>query len=210
MLENSYVLLGFSSFNAPHINQNQAIEQAKKVHAETVIVYSKYTHTLSGVTPVSSPTSETTHHSGLLTTDGSIGSTPFSGSTMFTGTSTTHGTQTTYVPYNIQRYDYFSTYWIKIKTRLGIYAIDLTQEIRDKIESNKGVCVGAVVKGSPAFTADVLKGDIIKKFNDVEIIDGKHFSDLFGAYNESIVRLEILREAKIIIKDIILSDSSKG
>ena len=48
MLENGYLLLGESRFNAGAINQNTAIDHAKKVYADTVIVYSQYTNTVSG------------------------------------------------------------------------------------------------------------------------------------------------------------------
>jgi len=204
MLENGYILLGVSNFNAAEINQRKAIEQAKKIHADTVIVYYQYTNTLSGSMPITSPATQTTYHSGSIY--GSSG-----GFASFSGNSTTYGTQTTYLPYHIRRYDYLATYWLKAKSpRLGIHFNDLTPELRGKIESNKGIYVIVVVKNSPAFNADLLTGDIIKKFNDVEIIDKNHFTKLLSEYKESNVQLEIFREGKTLIKDIILSDSSNG
>ena len=44
-----------------------------------------------------------------------------------------------------------------------------TLEQKQEIESNKGVIIKRVEKGSPAFNADILEGDIIKKINIDEI-----------------------------------------
>jgi len=44
----------------------------------------------------------------------------------------------------------------------GTHIKDLTPEIRQQIGSNKGMLVYAVIKGSPAFEADILKGDVLK------------------------------------------------
>ncbi len=200
MLENGYGNLGFSNFNAGEIDQKQAIEQAKKIHADTVIVYRQYTDTLSGSMPLTLPDTQTSYHSGSIYGSGG-------GFATFSGTSTTYGTQTTYVPYHVRRYDYLATYWIKFKpSRLGIHFDDLTPELRDKIESNKGIYVVAVVKNSPAFNADLLRNDIIRKFNDIDVNDVAHFSKLLSEYIESNIRLEIIRNGKFIIKNILLVD----
>ena len=39
MLENGYLLIGFSSFNAGEVSENGALEQARRVQADTVYVY---------------------------------------------------------------------------------------------------------------------------------------------------------------------------
>jgi hypothetical protein len=199
MLEDGYLLIGVSSFNAANVNQKSAIEQAKKVHADTVIVYSQYTNTVSGSMPVTVPNTQTTYHSGNIY--GSRG-----GFANYSGTSTTYGTQTTYVTYSIMRYDYLATYWVKIKLpRLGIHFEDLTDELRKKVESNKGVYIIAVIKGSPAFNADLLKGDIIRKLNNIEIIDKNHLINLIAENKEQRIELEIFRNEKTIIKQVQLN-----
>jgi len=199
MLEDGYSLIGVSSFNAANVNQNSATEQAKKVHADTVIVYSQYTETVSGSMPLTVPNTQTTYHSGNIYGSGG-------GFANYSGTSTTYGTQTTYVPYNIRRYDYLATYWVKHNLpRLGIYFEDLTDELRKKVESNKGVYIIAVMKDSPAFNADLLKDDIIRKLNNTEIIDKKHFANLIAENKGQRIELEIFRNEKTIIKQIQLN-----
>jgi hypothetical protein len=186
MREDGYLLIGLSCFNAGSVSQDAAIEQAKKVHAEIVIVYNKYTHTLSGYTPVMSPT----YHSGTISGSGG-------GFANYSGSSYT----TNYVPYNVARYVYFATYWVKGKPpRLGIFFNDLTDELRHKIGSNKGVYIIVVVKGSPAFNNDLLTGDVIRRVNGVEVIDSKQLQNWLSENNHSELELEIFRNGETITK----------
>lgn len=168
MLENGYMLLGESSFNAATANQNLALQQAKKVHADTVLVYSQYTNTVSYTTM--------------------------------------YGSRTSFTPYNIRMYDYYASFWVKLKPpRFGIHFNDLTEEHRRKIGSNKGVYVIAVVRNSPAFKNDLLIGDIILNFNDVEIIDAAHLQNLLDKIRNQKVKLKIFRSGKTIEKEIQLN-----
>lgn len=59
MFEDNYNLVGYSSFNAGNVNETGAIAQAKKVHAAVVILYSKYTGTISGSIPLTLPDTRT-------------------------------------------------------------------------------------------------------------------------------------------------------
>ena len=199
MLENSYLFLGFSNFNAGPINQNAAIDHAKKVHADTVIVYSQYTDTVSGSVPLTVPNTQTSYHSGSIYGSGG-------GFANYSGSSTTYGTSTTYMPYHVNRSDYYASFWIKAKPpSLGIYYDNLTNELRKKVESNKGVYITVVVKDSPAFNADLLNDDIIRKFNNIKVIDMAHFQKLFDENTSQEVELEIFRNGKSIIKQIQLN-----
>jgi hypothetical protein len=98
MLEDGYCLIGQSYFNAVEVSQDAAVEQAKKVHADTIFIYSKYTHTLSGYMPLTMPNMQTgtTFHSGTIYGSGG-GSANYFGSS----STTTYGTSTTYIPYNV-------------------------------------------------------------------------------------------------------------
>lgn len=199
MLENGYFLLGVSNFNAGNVNQNSAIEHAVKVHADTVIAYSQYTGTVTGSMPLTLPDTQTTYHSGSIYGSGG-------GSAYYTGSSTTYGTTTTYMPYSVHRYDYFATFWVKAKPlSLGVHCGDLTDELRRKIESNKGVYITTVVKGSPAFDNDLLTGDIICKINNIEVSNATHFINLIAENKEQRIELEIFRNGKTIVKQIQLN-----
>jgi hypothetical protein len=202
MLEDGYNLVGISLFNGgKNVNVNAALEQATKVHASVVLVYSKYTHTLSGSIPLTLPdtqTSTTTLSGNVMDPGGSVS---YSGSAY----STTYGTKTTYIPYSVQRFDYFAAYWIKLKPPVfGVYVQELSAELRQKIGSNKGVVVIAVVKGSPAFYADILRGDILKQIGNHEIFDPKIFVEVSSRYAGKKVEVKCLRDGKEFTKEILL------
>lgn len=206
MLEDGYNFIGFSSFNGGNVNVSDALTQAKAIYAEIVLTYSKYTDTRSGVAPLMLPDTRTSTTTLSGSTYGSGGYGSFYGS----ANTTTYGTQTTYIPYSIDRYDYLATYWIKMKPLiLGVRAQDLTPEIRQSIGSNKGVLVNAVVKNSPAFRADILKGDILRKINEVELYDAKSFHNMIENFAGQKVVVEILRDGKEIQKEIQLDQNSK-
>jgi len=199
MMEEGYVLLGVSYFNAGNVNQSAAVNHSAKVNADTVIVYSSYTGTISGSLPVTLPNTQTSYHSGSIY--GTAG-----GFATYSGSSTTYGTQTTYMPYKVNRFDYYATFWIKQKQMaLGIYFKNLTDELRRKIESNKGVYITVIVKKSPAYENDLLANDIIRKINNIEITDVEHFKSLLVKNKGQQIDLEIFRNDKTIVKIIQLN-----
>jgi len=202
MVENGYSMVGYSSFNAGNVNEKGAITQAKKVHASTVIIYSKYTNTVSGVVPLTLPNTQTSNTSLSGNVYDSSGYASYSGN----ATTTTYGSQTTYIPYSVNRSDYFATYWVKLKPLvLGVAVNDLTNELRQEIQSNKGVIVAAVMKGSPAFKADIIKGDILKRIENTEIYDAASFSSVVEQFAGKKVKLIIYRNGNEIKKSISLN-----
>jgi len=88
---------------------------------------------------------------------------------------------------------------------LGVVFENLTDELRRKIESNKGVYIIVVVKRSPAFENDLLAGDIIRKINKIEVADRNHFLNLLEENKGKQIELEIFRNDKTIVKTIQLN-----
>jgi hypothetical protein len=218
MVEEGYGLLGYSSFNSGALNQKSAIQHGKAIHASIILVYSKYTHTNSGVLPLTLPDNQTTQTSmsgtgyGSGNIYGSRGSASYNSSGFYSGTATTttYGTKTTYIPYNTQRYDYIASYWIKSKPRvLGVQLADLTPEERKALGSNKGTKIMAVVKGSPAFTADLFKGDILTQINDKEIIESKSLTDLLNEFKGKKVIFKVFRDNQFLTKEVQLNSPSE-
>lgn len=215
MIEEGYVMLGYSSFTGPQRNENQAIEQAKQLKAAVVVIYSKYLDTKSGIQPLVIPDIKTSKSSAQSTAFGSAvgtgGYASGSATAYGTGTTTTYGTKTIYKPYSIDRFEQGATYWVKRKVIVfGTLAIDLPSEFRQKIGSNKGVLVMIIAKGSPAFSADILKGDIIKKINNTEIIDQKHFLEILTLNANKKVTVTLLRDGKEIVKEVKLNPEPEG
>jgi membrane-associated protease RseP (regulator of RpoE activity) len=199
--EDGYSLLGYSSFNAGPTNETGALDQAALLHAAVVLLYSKYTGTVNGSFPLTLPDTKTSTSTGY----GTVGSTSFSGS----ATTTTYGTKTTYIPYSTPRSDYQATYWIKRKPPiLGIIPRELTPELRQEIGSNKGLLIYAVVKGSPAFEADVLDGDVLKSIGGVSTNDYDTFEKALADNQGKEVEVILIRAGVELHKTIKLGVSS--
>lgn len=202
MIENGYIMLGYSSFNAGNVNEDDAKYQAKKIHASAIVMYSKYTNTVSGSIPLTLPNTTTTNSSVYGNVYGSGGYANVSGY----GTSTTYGTKTTYIPYSVRRSDYSATYWIKSKGPIfGAYPKEIEPETHKKIGTNKGVAAYAIVKKSPAFHADIFTGDILLKIDDADIYDVKTYADAITKYSGHKVDIQIYRDGKIITKKVKLN-----
>lgn len=205
MLENGFGLIGWSSFNAGPIDQDQAVRQARSLRANAVIVYSTYTHTLSGALPLTLPEVQTvtTHGSGIATGSGTAfgsgGMVNYSGSANAFGSSqsTIYGSRTTYMPYNVSRYDYHASFWLK-NTNIVFGAVlrDLTTEERKSTGSNHGVAIGVLIKNAPAFDADLLEGDIIKKVNDTDITGPATWSTMLSDNLGKAVVVTFIRDGK--------------
>jgi hypothetical protein len=196
MSEDGYALLGVSHFETSEIKQNAAIEHAKKIHADTVFVYSVYTKTISGIKPVIIPNMQTSYHSGRVYGMGG-------GTANYYGSSTTYGTQPHYIPYHIDKYECYASFWCKAKPPLlGVLFDEWTDEFGKKVESNRGVCIFAVVKGSPAFNGGLLSGDVIRRANGIEIVDKNHFYNWLNETNPSVIDFEISRDGENLSKKV--------
>jgi hypothetical protein len=199
MLEDNYRLIGYSSFNAGDVNESDAIAQAKKISAAVVILYSQYTGSVSGSMPLTLPDTTTSSTSMLGSAYGPGGYASYSG----TAYTTTYGTKTTYIPYTVHRSDYLATYWIKMKRPIfGVHIQELTPEIKKQIGSNKGVLIQAVIKGSPAFDADILKDDVLKQIGDIEVFDGDSYQKALSKYEGKEADVFIIRGDNEIHKSV--------
>jgi hypothetical protein len=215
MVEDGWFLLGYSTFTGPQVNENQAIEQAKQLKASAIVVYSKFFDTRTDIQPVVIPDIKTSTSSARGTAYGSAygsgGYASGSATSFGTGTTTTYGTQTLYQTRTIDRFEQGATYWVKRKgLLLGAVPIDLPPELRQKIGSNKGVLVVSVTNKTPAFSADILQGDIIKKINNIEILDKKHFLETVIQNANKKVNIALLRDGKEIVKEVKLNPIPEG
>lgn len=197
MMEDGYALLGYSSFNGGTIDQNGAIAQAKKVHAAVVILYAKYTNTTSGAIPLTLPETRTSSTTMTGSVYGSGGYANYTGNAY----TTTYGSRTTYIPYSTRHYDYFASYWIKLKSPIfGTYLRDVPQDARRKDGSNKGMLIYAIVRGSPAFEANIIEGDVLRAIGSDEINDKAEFHKALIDYQGRKVAVRLYRDGKKIMK----------
>jgi membrane-associated protease RseP (regulator of RpoE activity) len=195
MFEDGYGLVGVSSFVGPPENQKGAIEQAKKVGAAVIIFRSKYQSTVSGSIPITTPTTQTSYTSGTVNAYGGTGT--------YSGTTTTYGTQTTDIPYSVDRYDQAAYYFKPLERKgLGISVMPLPVEQRQKLGTNKGVVIRAIRKGSPAFAADILPGDIVLSVNERAVFDVPSALDALTAARGSTANLLMVRNGNQFSKSV--------
>lgn len=205
MLENGYDILGASSFNGPMRNnaETEIIFHAKMIKAGIAIVYVNYSNTISDVMGFNMPTTQrsTTNFSGNVY--GSKGFANFIGQSNTTVT----GTQTMMMPYTVTRFDHLVTYWVKQKNKsvFGAFLKELPEEIKKQIGSNKGVYVIAVVKSSPAYNADILRGDVIKRIGGIDILDRQSFEKSMQENAGGKTTVYLIRDGKEISKEVFLN-----
>jgi hypothetical protein len=193
MLEDGYFLIGYSQFNTSEVSSAYALDFAKKIHAAQVIVYSRYTNTVTEMVPTITPETQTieTVYAGRRRDRPSV------------STTTITEFDTTYVPTAVNQYDYYATYWVQGKPPiLGIRPRNLSADERQQLGTNKGIVVLAVVTGSPAFKADIFKGDIVTKVNDQEIIDSKDLFHTVVPLQGQAATLTILRNGQTLTKQV--------
>jgi C-terminal processing protease CtpA/Prc len=108
------------------------------------------------------------------------------------------GTSITYQSeYHFDRFDQAASFWVKKKPpRLGIVFRDLTQEEKQRNQRNRGAVVFAIVKGSPAFLADVLRGDLVTALGNDDVIDQSSYTQLLDKYSDQDVELHFFRNGR--------------
>lgn len=204
MAEDGYEMLGHSSFTGPAEDPANALIFGETIHAEVVVVYSHYTHTVSGSIPITTPTTQTSYSTANATAYGSNGTAV---NIYGNGTTTTHGTETRYVPYSIDRYDQGALYWIKAKPPVfGVRVSDLSEVKRRELASNKGVEIITVIKGSPAFNADFMRGDVVKRINGQDVVLADGYYEMISKFAGKTVVIEGLRDGKSFKKSLRLND----
>lgn len=195
MYGEGYLLIGYSLFNGKEFPEYLAKQQAQAVKAQRVVVYAKYTGTEQQAVPVSVPTT-------------AVAKTAYAGSGGYGVAATTVvGSTTAMVPVSVRRFDQVATYWVRAIRNpiLGIDFRDLTPAQKASIQTNKGVSVFAIQKGTPAYNADLLTGDILKSFGGQEVTEVGAFKDLLRRFAGQEVRVDFLRDGKPMSKQVILN-----
>lgn len=205
MYEDGYIQLGYSSFNGPLEEPESAGTWGRAIRAAVVIVYSKFSNTVTGLAPITTPTVNTSYTTTNATAYGSNGGYV---NAYGNGTTTTYGTQTNYIPYSVDRYNQGAQYFIKAKPLIfGAWVQDLSQERRQELSSNKGVEIYVVVKGSPAFKADFFRGDIIKRIGKNEIMQVSDYHAAIAEFAGKEVEFEIIRNGRKLKKKAELNEA---
>jgi hypothetical protein len=213
-LERGFVRIGVASFSGPAGTRKQVIEQAVKVGAEIVIIGSEFSHAMQGVRPSLSlqpGQTYTTQERGTMTANTlQGGNNAFAyGSYAGSATTTTSPTvQTQYTPYQIPIFSQVASFWRRAKPGIfGASFAPIPEEMRAKLERNTGVSVVAIVEGSPAFKANIIRGDVIIKVANKPVDTVQELMDALLSYAGQKVSLTIIRDTKTLTLEVQLNEA---
>lgn len=184
-----WVVIGASSFNGPRLSAGQAVEQAKTVGADRVVIYGRLSSTERTVMPLTLPTTQTSVTNGTATAYGPNGTATAYGS----ATTTTYGTSTTYLPLTIRRYAGLAIYLVKMKFAFGANYRNLNPLESQRVGSVNGVVLLAVVRGSPAAAAGFLPGDAIVKADGQPVVDSMQLGSFLEQRQGRTVAFTVIR-----------------
>jgi membrane-associated protease RseP (regulator of RpoE activity) len=178
MLEDGFDLMGSSGFDAGNVLPELALQHAKAIKADTVLVYKKYG---SAKTPVSKMQliKEAAKKGGGEVDAKDIASIE-----------------------DEPQYKYFASYWAKMPMPLlGLHFIKLAtrDEETEKLIEKKGLKVLAVIKDSPAAKAGIARGDVLYKINDVILNKPEELPSLVRQLQGQNVTIEYEREGAMNI-----------
>ncbi|MEZ5756680.1 MAG: PDZ domain-containing protein [Emcibacteraceae bacterium] len=164
--EHNYIVIGESAFNGLQESPQNAVKQAKEVRATHVIVSSAYTGTESRLDYDYQDVYHTVFVNNVRTINGKT--------VNVTEAVTVRDTVT--VPYMRQydKFDQWAVYMVKSLQRhkLGILMRDLNPGDRMTYKRNTGAVIDVVLSNSPAFLADIVRGDVLLAINGSKIING--------------------------------------
>lgn len=194
--ENGYIMVGYSKFDGPTEDFDLALSQAKAIGADLVLVQRRFDKTMTEtVTFTEFPPDETTTINESADVIGSKGN--IQRVEKRTDVRTSRGPETVYVPKSVDYFEHSATYWRKLdRPVFGGFVQDLSDEQKQKLETNHGLVIKAVMVDSPAHQADILKGDIILKVDGNQPPSVRKFYEDLNAKAGQDVELTILRGEK--------------
>lgn len=204
MLQNGYLLIGKATFRSARINEAQALEQARKVGADVVLTNQEYVATVTQSVPITEwlPARQLTT-TERYTTRNNPDSPPVIAERVITRTLEGEA-YVRYVPQDIDYYDYSATFWKKARPYVfGVLVQALDDATKLRLQTNRAVIVTVVVNRSPAFAADVLRGDIITHFDRAPVLDPADFFEKVNTQAGRQVTVTIIRNG--VARDVTLT-----
>jgi hypothetical protein len=180
LLESGYDILGYSSFEAGDVPPDQALQQAARVNADLVLVYSKR----NGRVPLS--VQMETAKAQAKSAD-QAGDAPPSGRVLTPQAS---------------HYEYFASYWTRLAPPvLGLHV----QAPGEGADPGNGLPVLAVIKDSPAAAAGIRAGDSLLRIGDTEMRSIDALMQATGRYAGQPVDIVYARETETLTSTVVLN-----
>ena len=179
MLENGYDMMGTTGFEAGKVSSELALQHAKAIKADTVLVYTKYGSAQTASSKID------TYKEAAKKNGGEIDEKD--------------------VVEDDVKYKYFASYWAKLPPPLlGVHVIKLArpaEEEGQKKQELKGLNVLAVIKGSPAEQAGIERGDMLLKLNDTELNKAEELAKVVRQYQGKSVKIVYERDGQLATAD---------
>lgn len=174
MLENGYDMMGTTGFEAGEVSSELALQHARAIKADTVLVYTKYGAAITAASKID------TYKEAAKKNGGEIDEKD--------------------VVEDDVKYKYFASYWAKLPPPLlGVHVVKLVRpatEEGDKKQELKGLNVLAVIKGSPAEAAGIERGDMLLKLNDTELSKAEELAKVVRQYQGKTVKIVYERDGQ--------------
>ncbi len=172
MLENGYDMMGTTGFEGGEVPAELALQHAKAIKADTVLVYTKYGAARTAASKID------TYKEAAKKNGGEID-------------------EKDLIEDDI-KYKYFASYWAKLPPPLlGVHVIKLARSADEENPQKqllKGLNVLAVVKGSPAEAAGIERGDMLLKVNDTELNKAEELAKIVRQYQGKSVTIAYERD----------------
>jgi len=155
MLEDGYDMIGSSGFSATEAAPDLALQHAKAIKADTVLIYKKYESAKTASSKVQLIKEAAKKGEDIDPND---------------------------LVEEPTQYYFYASYWAKLPMPLlGVHIIKLkksTNEDDTEAQAEPGLRVIAVIKDSPAAKAGIARGDTVMKIGDMALVNA---DDLFAA-----------------------------
>lgn len=197
-----YMPIGYSSFSSTNNETKEnLLEHARDINACLVLVHTEYGGTVHGVYPIFDYQPPERYRTSFSGTHGNMS---FSGQAITQAGS--GSITTTWIPYTKEKTNYYVCYFAKARQPiLGALSIVLPDDIRKSLQRNTGAFVLGVREGSPAFTADIMPGDVIIKTNNSLINSPNDLKAFNVSHQGEDINITILREGKEIVRHVKLN-----
>jgi hypothetical protein len=159
MLEDGFDMIGSSGFSATEASPDLALQHAKSIKADTVLIYKKYGSAMTASSKVQLV--KEAAKSGKELDPNDLVEEP-------------------------TLYNFYASYWAKLPMPLlGVHIIKLKQNTNESVDESApqiqalpGLKIIAVIKESPAAKAGIVRGDTVLKIGDMALAEA---DDLFAA-----------------------------
>ena len=179
MLENGYDFMGFSGFVSTNIPPSVALEHGKKIKADLILIYDRQINEGDRASQFKQARRKAIEEKRVKD---------------FGRVTEIEITEDDLVNPNVM-YDFYASYWVKLpKPTFGTHFIELGKG--ENRENAEGVQVIAVIKGSAAAKAGILRNDSITSINGQKVTTPDELISLIRKHKGSDIDVGYMRNGK--------------